>query len=120
MRLRCPRCRLGELFPTATFSFQQPFEMHKSCPRCGLNYWPEPGYYYGAMFLSYILFSFPCLFFVAGLHWGLGVGLKKSMLILCVVGAIGFIYVFRVSRSVWLSANTRYDPDAAHRAMNKA
>ncbi|MBK9636286.1 MAG: DUF983 domain-containing protein [Bacteroidetes bacterium] len=28
-------------------------KMHSHCPNCGLNFEPEPGYYYGAMYVSY-------------------------------------------------------------------
>ncbi len=29
--------------------------MHGQCPRCGASFSPEPGFYYGAMFVSYAL-----------------------------------------------------------------
>ena len=109
VRLRCPRCRTGALFPKGTFAFSEPFEMHTHCPRCGLDYWPEPGFYYGAMFLSYILFCFPFLGFVLLLRFGFGWSIGRSMLLLCLLAAFGFVYIFRVSRAVWLSANVKYD-----------
>ena len=28
-------------------------EMHKECQQCGFKFEPEPGFYYGAMFVSY-------------------------------------------------------------------
>lgn len=84
--------------------------MYTACPRCGLNYWPEPGFYYGAMFLSYMLFCFPFLGLVIVLHWVVGWSLESSMLALCVVAAFTFVYIFRVARSAWLAMNARYDP----------
>ena len=49
---RCPRCHQGRVFKTSAFSprFQ---EMHASCPACGLYYEPEPGFFWGAMYISY-------------------------------------------------------------------
>ena len=91
--------------------------MHRACPRCGEDYWPEPGFYYGAMFLSYIVFSFPCLGFVALLHWGLGMGLGASMTWLVVVAAVGFVYVFRASRSLWIPLNVRYSERVSDRVL---
>ena len=29
------------------------FEMHADCSVCGLDYEPEPNFYYGAMYVSY-------------------------------------------------------------------
>ena len=49
---QCPRCHQGRVFQTSAFSprFQ---EMHASCPACELYYEPEPGFYWGAMYISY-------------------------------------------------------------------
>jgi len=97
IRLKCPHCRTGELFSTGSFSFSLPFEMIKRCEVCTQNFFPEPGYYYGAMFLSYIVFSFPCLFLVMFLHWIVGLSTFASMAILCVVAGIGTKYSFDFS-----------------------
>ena len=113
VQLKCPRCRTGRLFPKGTFAFSEPFEMYPACPRCGQDYWPEPGFYYGAMFLSYILFSFPFLGLVLVLRFAVGMSIASSMAILAVLAAFGFVYIFRVARSVWLAANVRYDQAVA-------
>jgi uncharacterized protein (DUF983 family) len=49
--LRCPRCHTGKLFvhPALSTSFVQ---MPSQCPVCGQTYEPEPGFYYGAMYIS--------------------------------------------------------------------
>ena len=49
--LRCPRCHTGKLFkhPALSFSFM---EMPDECPVCRQTYEPEPGFYYGAMYIS--------------------------------------------------------------------
>ena len=46
MRLRCPRCGVGRLY-------EKPFRMFDSCPRCGLKYEREQGYFIGAMYINY-------------------------------------------------------------------
>src|SRR5579864_3036961 len=48
VRFRCPNCGEGRVF----FSF---FRMRDECPVCGLSFYPESGYYVGAMYLDYIL-----------------------------------------------------------------
>ena len=113
LRLRCPRCRTGRLFATGTFSFSRPFDMPPACPRCGQDYWPEPGFYYGAMFLGYIIFSFPSLGLVMLLHWVLGLSMGASIGLLILACAVGFVYMFRVARSLWIHFNVRYDPAVA-------
>ena len=93
--------------------------MPRECAVCGLDYWPEPGFYYGAMFMSYIVFSFPCLGLVFLLHWVFGMSLGASMLVLCVAAGLGFVYVFRVSRSVWLHMNVKYDEALSDRLLRE-
>lgn len=106
---KCPRCHEGDLFETSTFSFQKSFEMHDKCPHCGLDYMPEPGFYYGAMFISYIFTGFFSIGFVAFLHWVLGWSTAGSFAMLLLIFAIYFVWIFRVARAVWININIHYD-----------
>jgi uncharacterized protein (DUF983 family) len=44
---RCPNCGRGPLFRGI-------FRMLPHCPVCGLSYFPEQGYYVGAMIINYV------------------------------------------------------------------
>jgi len=110
--MRCPRCRSQRMFPTGTFSFTRPFEMDARCRACNQDLAPEPGFYYGAMFLSYILSGFFSIGLVALLHWVLGLGLIVSFLILIAILAVLFVWFFRISRSLWIHINVKYRPGA--------
>ena len=44
---RCPNCGRGKLFRGV-------FRMLLACPVCGLSYFPEQGYYVGAMIINYV------------------------------------------------------------------
>lgn len=110
LNLKCPKCHEGDLFETGSFSFNKPFDMPKKCSHCGQNYWPEPGFYYGAMFISYIFTGWFCLFFVMFFHWVLDWGLAASFGLLIAVCALFFIYIFRLARSIWINLNVKYKP----------
>lgn len=110
--LKCPRCHTGDLFPTRTFSFNKPFDMHKNCPKCHQDFEPEPGFYYGAMFVSYIFTAFFCLGFTMFFHWVIGWSIAASFGALLLVCAIFFVYIFRFSRSMWININVRHDRQA--------
>ena len=105
----CPRCHRGELFSTP-FSLKNAYNMYSRCPVCNLNYVPEPGYYYGAMFISYILtgwlFIIIGLVLVFGLNWtflwAIGAVLVLTILI--------HNQIFRLSRSIWLHFFVKFDP----------
>jgi Protein of unknown function (DUF983) len=87
--------------------------MRLRCPKCNLNYYPEPGYYYGSMFISYIWSGWFCLFFVAFFHWYLGLSQTIAFGMLIGFMAINFVYIFRISRLMWINVNVSYDPEAA-------
>lgn len=107
---KCPRCQETDMFETPTFSFKRPFDMKDKCEHCGLNYMPEPGFYYGAMFISYIFMGWFCIGFVALFHWVLGWSIEASFLLLIAVCALFFVYIFRLARSIWINLNVKYDP----------
>jgi uncharacterized protein (DUF983 family) len=52
MHGKCPRCREGYMFKHSVFGFKFA-EMHERCPKCGLHYEVEKGFYWGAMYISY-------------------------------------------------------------------
>lgn len=117
--LKCPRCHEGEMFKTGSWSFVKSFEMHERCPKCDLNYFPEPGYYYGAMFISYIWMGWFCLIFMGVFFWGLGLPQNTAWAMLLVFIAINFVYIFRISRLMWININVRYNPNAIEKYGKK-
>ncbi|MEO1623905.1 MAG: DUF983 domain-containing protein [Bacteroidota bacterium] len=116
-KLKCPTCHEGDLFKTPTWSFQKPIEMHDRCPKCQQSYMPEPGFYYGAMFISYIISAFFCLGFAGFCVGVLGMGINQSFALLIFVCAIFFIWYFRFARSVWINLMYHYNPDKARQAQ---
>ena len=113
---KCPRCRNGRLFDSGSFSFRKPFEMKSGCDQCGQTYYPEPGFYYGAMFMSYIITSFFSLglvgFCILVLDWSV----NGSFVFLLIVIGLLYVWFCRTARSVWLSMNVKYDPRAIEKA----
>ncbi len=107
--MKCPRCREGDLFLTPTFSYQKLTEMPDKCPTCGQKYMPEPGFWYGAMFISYIWTAWACLFFLGGGILLLGMSINNAFMLLIAICAILFFWVFRISRSIWFHIAVKYD-----------
>lgn len=52
LRTKCPRCRKGDIYTQQfyTLGFSQ---TNKLCPHCGLMFEREPGFFFGAMYISY-------------------------------------------------------------------
>jgi uncharacterized protein (DUF983 family) len=112
MTFKCPKCMKGDLYPTGTFSFSKPFEMNDTCVHCGQKFFPEPGFYYGAMFISYIFTGWFSIGFVLLLHWILKWSTTASFAALIGILGLFFVYIFRLSRSIWLGLMVKYDPPA--------
>jgi uncharacterized protein (DUF983 family) len=52
---RCPKCRKENMFIHRALKLQKMLKMHAKCPKCGQNFIPEPGFYFGAMYFSYAI-----------------------------------------------------------------
>ncbi|MBD1397697.1 DUF983 domain-containing protein [Pontibacter sp. JH31] len=107
---RCPRCREGDMFPKNTWYTTRFAEMHKSCPCCGQPYEPEPGFYYGAMYVS---FGFNVAIFLTALFilYQFVEELTMAMMIGVVAAVVIFLlpFIFRYSRVIWINFFVRYE-----------
>ncbi len=108
---KCATCREGDMFATPTLSFRKPFEMNTHCPHCGANLEPEPGFYFGAMFISYGILVWPLLGFAALFHWGLGWSLTTAFLVNLLIVGLLYVYIFRLSRAIYLNMMIKYQPE---------
>jgi uncharacterized protein (DUF983 family) len=108
--MRCPKCREGRMFPEGTLYSRHFMKMNSHCPRCTQSFMPEPGYYFGAMFVSYALNT---ILFVA--IWLLLTVLFSDVsvtLVLVVLIAALFAFLpvtFRLSRVLWIYIFVRPD-----------
>lgn len=109
-KYKCPRCREGDLY-TKPFKVSKPLDMHEKCTNCGLNFQPEPGYYFGAMFVSYIWTGFLCLGIVGVCILVLGWSVEASFALLILVSALSYFFVLRISRSIYIHLDKKFDSD---------
>lgn len=55
IRLKCPQCREGDLFSEPVYKLSKLGDMPVNCDKCGFHFEREPGFFYGAMYVSYAL-----------------------------------------------------------------
>ncbi len=108
---KCPRCQEGDLY-VKPFNFTNPVDMPDNCPVCHQKFMPEPGFYYGGMFLSYIASGFFFLGVMGVCLIVFKLSLNMSMLILILVAASTYFFFLRMSRSIWINLLVKYDPEA--------
>lgn len=117
LKLRCPRCHSGNLFTHSALSASF-MEMPAACPVCRQTYEPEPGFYYGAMYIS-SGFSTGILLAVGFLLYYLAHDPPLWVYIVAVTVAVLAVapLLFRYSRALMLYAfgGTGFDPRYANR-----
>ena len=107
--IKCPSCREGNMFEGSSYNFSlKSFDMPKHCSNCNVNLEPEPGFYFGAMFISYGITGWFSIFFIMFFHWYLKMELYSSFAILVVFLAFNFIWIYRFSRSIWAHIIIKY------------
>ena len=52
-KLRCPRCHQGQLFSYSALNVTKFARMPAQCPVCGQTFEPEPGFYFGSMYITF-------------------------------------------------------------------
>lgn len=50
---KCPRCRKGDIFQFSLLSPSKFHKMNPQCPVCDVHFEREPGFFFGAMYVSY-------------------------------------------------------------------
>lgn len=110
LNTKCPRCREGNMFPKGTLYSPKFADMHANCTCCGQTLEPEPGYYFGAMYVS---FAFNVAIFLAAmviLYQFLDDVSTMMMLGVLLITIIGFLpIIFRLSRAMWISIFVHYE-----------
>lgn len=106
---KCPRCRQGDIF-VKPLVLSNPLNMPHSCEHCGQLTEPEPGFYYGAMFISYIASVFflliPTLILVFYFKWSV----ESAMGFTIFLGVITYLKFLRGSRSAWFHMMVKHNP----------
>ena len=101
---RCPRCRYGIVF-------RGHFAMNNLCPVCGMKFEREPGYFLGAMYISYglalaLVFAFGVILWVLT-SWRLdNVAIWAVLLFLPFAPMLTFL-----SRVLWIYLDQTIDPE---------
>jgi uncharacterized protein (DUF983 family) len=92
--------------------FQSLWQMHETCPACGIVYEREQGYFMNAIFFGYILS------FLAMLPFNVVLYVREVAPIWFLVGNLVLLtllspLVFRYSRALWLHIDEVLDPHQA-------
>ncbi len=85
-----------------------PLNMHEKCDHCSQRFEPEPGYYFGAMFISYIWTAWTSLAIVGFCMLVLGWSVEASFALLIAISALSYFLVARLSRSIYIHLDVKF------------
>jgi uncharacterized protein (DUF983 family) len=110
---KCPACHQGDVFKFPVTRISHFAEMNHQCPVCGASFEREPGFYYGAMFITYAFNA--ALVIVAGLamFYLLSISEMTSLILIALLSVLLTPFSFRFSRLIWLYwfGGLTYDPN---------
>lgn len=109
LRQLCPRCRSGRIFrSTVYWGFPK---MNDRCPACGLLFNREPGYFLGAMYISYGL-ALALVFAFGAILWALTGWRLAKVAIWAVLFFLPFAPMLTfLSRVLWIYFDQTIDPE---------
>lgn len=110
---KCPRCHQGPVFVSQNpYSFGKMFDIHETCSHCEMKYERETGFFFGAMYISYMLNIALFVTAVVGYFlffseadWRIYIGTYVGLTILLTP------VLYRLSRSIWLQIMVKFEPE---------
>lgn len=115
---KCPKCHEGQVFKnnSAYWPVREFDKMNKDCSHCGQSFMPEPGFYYGAMYISYAFYvAMIVAAVIVGINW---LGMEITELLPYLIGLFVFLtpVFFRMARRVWLTIFVPYEKAKSEKA----
>ena len=116
LNFKCPYCHEGQFFLAHPYNLKRAGDLLERCPECQRKYSLEPGFYIGAMYVSYaITVAVAVSVWVAilvlapemALHWQ--VGLIVTALV------VGTPFYYALSKIMWANMFFEYKGPAAAR-----
>lgn len=99
---KCPSCRQGDIFKYPFTKVAHFAEMHQQCPSCGVSFQPEPGFYFGAMYITYAFNTMLIIAFGLALYYWVELPEAVYLILIAVLAVLATPFSFRVSRVLWL------------------
>lgn len=94
---------MGDFFVTKSAYTKGFDKMHSTCPHCGERLVPEPGFYQGALYMSYSFYvAFTVIMFLIFI-WFLNDYLDYFLFVLIPILIILTPYFYRLARRSWLA-----------------
>ena len=111
---KCPACRKGNIFKYPFSRISRFSDMNSHCSNCGASFEPEPGFYFGAMFITYAFNVVLLVAFGLSLYYFVELPEAIYLILIAALALIATPASFRSSRILWLYwfGGLHYRPDS--------
>lgn len=118
---KCPKCQEGDFFKgNSSYDLSNFMNMNKECSVCHQSFDPEPGYYFGAMYVSYAInVAVFVSVWVACVVLFEDLNVWYQILASVVLGLALTPVTFRWARLGWINFFVKYDSTAKDSASAK-
>lgn len=100
---KCPHCRTGKIFRYRFWNLFRFAKQNHICENCGQDFLIEPGFYYGAMYFTYIVNVIAIMAGICISYFGFGIEDPISLALPVVILITLLVPLnFRLSRVLWL------------------
>jgi hypothetical protein len=110
--MHCPACRQGKIFIDPNpYHLSKMGDMYEKCEVCGQLYRPEPGFYFGAAYVSYVMMVALLVVYCAVYYLifnELGGNMLRLMGFAILLVSLVAPAAFRFSRIIYLYIMVRY------------
>ena len=116
LNFKCPFCHEGQFFQAHPYNLRRAGDLLERCPACQRKYSIEPGFYFGAMYVSYaITVALAVSMWVAILVLAPDMELHWQVAMIGSVILIGAPIFYALSKIIWANMFFDYQGPAAAR-----
>ncbi len=114
---KCPRCHKGAFFKyKASFNVKKVTIIHKNCTHCNLKFMMEPSFFFGAMYVNYVLAVtlFIIIFIISKVL--LHQTILTSFIAVIFISFLLIPFTLRLSRIIWINLFIKFDNAISEKA----
>ena len=112
--MTCPQCQESKMMVANPYRLSTIGDVKDTCEVCSLDLNPEPGFYFGAMYVSYALGVAVFVTIWASCNWffdNVGVWTQISLVLIALIGLGPYLY--GLSKVIWANFFFSYKQNAA-------
>ena len=113
LHMTCPQCHEGKFLVSNVYDLKNVGDVRDECDVCHLKYEREPGFFYGAMYISYALGVALFVTIWASCNWffdNVGVWTQISLVLIALIGLGPYLYA--LSKVIWANFFFSYKANA--------